>query len=290
MHFPLLSSFGAGEVQVQQNNRTTCIKFDSRIMWLIDTRSLRLNFFMSIQEVRYAILSHTWGDEEVDFQEMGSRGAMGLRGPFGLRKAGWWKIVETCRIARDTFGLDYAWVDTCCIDKSSSAELSEAINSMFSWYKSATVCLVHLQDLAFAPGAGLEPGSAALRGRLRACRWFTRGWTLQELIAPSEMVFYDGAWTRVATKAELISDLSDVPGIEEYFLRNVDFLPAAHAGNKMSWASTRQTTRIEDQAYCLLGIFDVNMPLLYGEGDKAFLRLQEEIARSRNDLTLFAWQ
>ncbi len=104
------------------------------------------------------------------------------------------------------------------------------------------------------------------------------------------MVFCDRDWVQFGTKQELVSDLSEVTGIEKNILRNVDLLSAAHVGKKMSWAASRKTTRIEDQAYCLLGIFDVNMPLLYGEGDKAFLRLQEEIARSRNDLTLFAWR
>lgn len=251
-------------------------------MWLIDTRTLRLKLVQN-SELHYAILSHTWGDEEVNFKEMDSKA------PGRLRKAGWTKIVETCRIARDTFGLDYVWIDTCCIDKSSSAELSEAINSMFTWYKTATVCIVYLEDLKLVPDKRCQPGSTRFRGRLGACRWFTRGWTLQELIAPSEMVFCDGDWVQFGTKDELVSDLSEITGIEDDVLRNVDLLSAAHVGKKMSWAASRQTTRIEDQAYCLLGIFDVHMPLLYGEGEKAFLRLQEEIARSRNDLTLFAW-
>ena len=252
-------------------------------MWLINTHTLTLKFFMSSEGLRFAILSHTWGDEEVNFREMGARGES------GLQKAGWAKIVKTCDIARDTFGLDYAWVDTCCIDKSSSSELSEAINSMFSWYKTAAVCVVFLEDLELPADKDCKPGSIGFRNRLGACRWFGRGWTLQELIAPSEMVFYDRDWVHFGTKAELVSDLSEVTGIEKSILRNVDLLFTAHVGKRMSWAASRQTTRVEDLAYCLLGIFDVNMPLLYGEGEKAFLRLQEEIARSRNDLTLFAW-
>ncbi len=250
---PLFSSFRVGAGRSSQNqtprNRLDLITHrphNSDAMWLIDTRTLRLKFFMSIEGVRYAILSHTWGDEEVDFQEMGARG------PNGLRKAGWRKIVETCRVAREAFALGYAWVDTCCIDKSSSAELSEAINSMFSWYKAAAVCLVYLEDMAFAAGEVPQLGSAALRESLRACRWFTRGWTLQELIAPSEMAFYDGNWLQVATKAGLVGDLSKITGIEEHFLQNVDLLPAAPVGKRMSWASSRQTTRLEDEVWMVV--------------------------------------
>jgi len=98
-------------------------------------------------------------------------------------KKGWPKIASTCRIARSEFGLDYTWVDTCCIDKTSSAELTEAINSMFSWYKAAAVCFVFLEDL---PGGAREAGTAEFRQHLDSCRWFTRGWTLQDLIAPSD--------------------------------------------------------------------------------------------------------
>ncbi len=141
-------------------------------MWLINTRTLDLQFFQSSEGLHYAILSHTWGDDEVSFQEMGARGQN------GPRKAGWAKITKTCDIARDSFGLDYAWVDTCCIDKSSSSELSEAINSMFSWYKTAAVCVVYLEDLELILDKDCKPGSTGFRDRLGACRWFSRGWTL----------------------------------------------------------------------------------------------------------------
>ena len=251
-------------------------------MWLIDTSTLRLKFFPTSKGLKYAILSHTWGDEEVSFEEMNARRV------WGIRKKGWEKILETCRIARGTFKLEYAWVDTCCINKASSAELSEAINSMFSWYKAAAVCLVYLKDFTLDWKVKLR--SPEFWSSLGACRWFSRGWTLQELIAPSELVFYDSNWAKFGTKREFIRGLSAITKIEEGVLRNADFLAAAHVGKKMSWAAFRETTRIEDIAYCLLGIFDINMPLLYGEGAKAFLRLQEEIARSRNDMTLFAWE
>lgn len=183
-------------------------------------------------------------------------------------------------------GLLYVWVDTCCIDKTSSAELTEAINSMFQWYKDAVVCYAWLADLL--------PGSSLLaedrNSSFKDCRWFTRGWTLQELIAPREVKFYDQEWTFRGTKADLSDTISSITRINTQVLQNIELLYRLPIAQRMSWAANRQTTRIEDTAYCLLGIFDVNMPLLYGEGLKAYARLQEEIVRESNDLSLFAWR
>jgi hypothetical protein len=175
-------------------------------------------------------------------------------------------------------GYEYAWVDTCCIDKSSSAELQEAINSMFKWYQQAKICYAYLTDL---------PSGSNLSKSLPRCRWFTRGWCLQELIAPPEVRFFDEGWTDIGTRTSctrLISRITRIPlGVLENSQRMYD-MPVAR---RMSWASTRHTTRVEDQAYCLLGLFDVNMPMLYGEGPKAFLRLQEEIMKRSSDLSIF---
>jgi hypothetical protein len=139
---------------------------------------------------------------------------------------------------------------------------------MFSWYKSATVCFAYLDD--YTPNPLLNPGSDAFRSKLGACRWFSRGWTLQELIAPFEIWFYDSHWSKFETKEELIGDLSAITRIDEVFLRNTDLLSEAPVGKKMFWAANRKTTRVEDIAYCLLGIFNINMPLLYGEGRRAY--------------------
>ncbi len=177
-------------------------------------------------------------------------------------------------------GYDYLWADTVCIDKSSSAELSEAINSMFKWYRQANVAYGYLCDLEDARGeaSGLED-----------CRWFSRGWTLQEMIAARNLRFYDRNWVFQGDKTSLIERLSRITRVDERALRggNLRFFSVAR---KMSWASCRETSREEDMAYCLLGIFDINMPLLYGEGSKAFIRLQEEIIKQFDDESLFAWQ
>ena len=197
------------------------------------------------------------------------------------KKQGFSKIERTCQLALDR-NIEYAWVDTCCIDKSSSAELTEAINSMFRWYKQSHVCFVFLSDL-------LSFDTWRIGGYLRQCRWFTRGWTLQELIAPEEIEFYDRGWNLIGTNDSLQGHLSEITGVDTEILNNIDMLQTVPVARRMSWAASRQTTRIEDLAYCLFGIFDVNLPLIYGEGQKAFIRLQEAIVRENNDLSLFAW-
>ncbi|KAF5136696.1 Vegetative incompatibility protein HET-E-1 [Metarhizium anisopliae] len=226
----------------------------------------------------YAILSHTWGEDEVIFQDFVHSSQEARR-----QKKGFAKILKTCELAKRS-GLKYAWVDTCCIDKSSSAELSEAINSMFRWYRGATVCYAWLTDLL--PDSSLEPDTEALRG----CRWFKRGWTLQELIAPRAVEFYDANWNFRGSKSGLKYLLTDITKVPGNVLESPESLYTLSVARRMSWVSERRTTRIEDMAYCLLGIFDVSMPLLYGEGDRAFLRLQEEISNSTNDLSIFAWR
>ncbi|KAI4714085.1 hypothetical protein J4E89_001535 [Alternaria sp. Ai002NY15] len=193
---------------------------------------------------------------------------------------GYRKIVKTCEIAKEA-GITHCWIDTCCIDKSSSAELTEAINSMYRWYKDAKVCYVHLEDLASA---------AAISVDLPKCRWFTRGWTLQELIAPRDIQFYNARWNYIGLKTDLVDSLSTITGIGVEILLHNRSLDLVSVATRMSWAAKRKTTRTEDIAYCLLGIFGVNLPLLYGEAEKAFQRLQEEIIRSKADLSIFAWQ
>jgi hypothetical protein len=252
-------------------------------MWLLDTFSLTLKFFNDPLAVGgYAILSHTWGEEEVTFQDMANPAA-------AAAKKGWAKIKATCEIARRDHNLFYAWVDTCCIDKSSSAELSEAINSMFSWYKEADLCIAYLEDYILA-SLQVQEQPSKHGDNLSSCRWFTRGWTLQELIAPRDVLFYNASWASIGSKRKSIPLLSEITGINADVLWDLSCLEHCHVAMRMSWAAKRKTTRVEDIAYCLLGIFDISMPLLYGEGEKAFLRLQERIAESRNDLTLFAWR
>lgn len=240
-------------------------------MRLIHTKTLELKEFT--RPPPYAVLSHTWEDEEVTLDDMAS-----LRK--ARRKAGFAKIQHTCDTAFRA-GIQWAWVDTCCIDKSSSAELTESINAMFNWYREAEICYAYISD--WAPDVPVDTA-------LRSCRWMTRGWTLQELIAPYSVQFFDRGWNLRGDKHRLHDVLSTITGINDSVLKHphnpLKDIPIAR---RMSWAARRTTTRVEDIAYCLLGIFDVNMPLLYGEGRKAFTRLQHEIIRASNDLSLFAW-
>lgn len=250
-------------------------------MWLIDTSNLKLKEIIELQDCKYAILSHTWEEDEVDFQEMKAE----PRPTSLLTKAGYLKIKKTCEVAREK-GYSYAWVDTCCIDKASSAALSEAINSMYDWYKESSICLAYLSDL---PANNFEHAESMTADFMKDCKWFRRGWTLQELVAPEELDFYDQDWRFRGSKKILRHELSDITGIDVDVLEDSELLPTIPVGRRMSWAAARKTTRVEDIAYCLLGIFGVNMPMIYGENKNAFLRLQEEIAKSTNDLTLFAW-
>ena len=125
---------------------------------------------------------------------------------------------------------------------------------------------------------------------LKDCKWFTRGWTLQELIAPEDMTFFGSEWDLIGTKFSLAGVIARITGIEESVLHLLAALKGCSVAAKMSWAAHRRTSRVEDIAYSLLGLFDVNMPMLYGEGNKAFRRLQENIVRQSTDQTIFAWQ
>lgn len=260
-------------------------------MWLLETSSAfsvpQLREFIGSHIPPYAILSHTWQDDEVTLQQLVSGADATSTNPSHplLAKAGFRKIRQTCDLARDRDGLGYAWVDTCCIDKTSSAELTEAINSMYAFYEKAAVCYVYLSDLE----PGQEDGHGVLEQALSKCRWFTRGWTLQELIAPNEVLFFDREWQYRGSKRGLASLLSFITGIPISLLRKEAPLSAFSVARRMSWVATRETTRLEDIAYCLLGIFDVNLSLIYGEGMKAFERLQTAIIQTTPDLSIFAW-
>jgi len=270
----------------------------------------------------YAILSHRWEGEEVTYQEMRDRASatatrfrstndQELKSQTAAteRKSGFKKIRQCCEQASEDM-IEYVWVDTCCIDKSSSAELSEAINSMYVWYQQSIVCYAYLTDVHTWPTYRAEDADGAWAGiidiyerqdgnggglksrwdsghvlawqrlepitHVMNSAWWTRGWTLQELIAPSEMIFYANnspGWSKIGDKRALLELIVKRTGIEKHILLGGDVMKCSVA-QRMSWASERETTRTEDLAYCLLGLFGVNMPLLYGEGSKAFLRLQ----------------
>ncbi|KAI2629882.1 HET-domain-containing protein [Hypoxylon sp. NC1633] len=226
----------------------------------------------------YAILSHVWGPDEVLFHEVGAD-QKHIRD-----KAGWGKITSFCTIARK-HGFKYAWIDTCCIDRRSSAELSEAINSMYQYYHDAKVCFIYLKDVHKAGSRD------QVLAAVRSTRWLTRGWTLLELLAPAQRRFFTADWSEIEGGQDLLNVLAGSTGISRSLLENRDLLPTFCVAERMRWASKRLTTRGEDIAYSLMGLFNVNMPVLYGEGKKnAFRRLQREIMEATFDMTIFAWR
>jgi hypothetical protein len=227
--------------------------------------------FVSSEIPEYAILSHTWGadTEEVTYRDL-------IDGT-GKNKVGYEKI-RFCGEQARRDGLHNFWVDTCCIDKSNNNELAEAINSMFRWYHNATKCYVYLSDVS-APGIDIGDKSDQLPWEMafRTSRWFTRGWTLQELIAPTSVEFFSKNQKLLGDKRSLERHICEITRIPSIALRGGS-LAELSATERMSWAETRQTTREEDMAYSLLGIFDVYMPLIYGEGrENAVGRLREAI-------------
>lgn len=213
----------------------------------------------------YAILSHTWGDEEITLQELRH---MKGRMPSSLDKRkrtiadkkGFVKVRDAAALAVKR-GFSYIWIDTCCIDKSSSAELSEAINSMYIWYQQSQECYAYLSDVNSAK----EEDWAWNYSSLRRSRWFRRGWTLQELIAPKVVHFYARDWSLLGHKdgpIPFMKIISELTGIDAEVLDGRTDPLQLSISARMKWASHRDTTRLEDAAYCLMGLFRVNMPLL----------------------------
>ncbi|RPD58640.1 HET-domain-containing protein [Lentinus tigrinus ALCF2SS1-6] len=254
-------------------------------MWLLSTDRAELRFFSSLEQAQregYAILSHVWGDVEQTFQETQALRKVGKpEDGYNPRDHSSPKVQMSCIVA-ELHGYRWIWNDTCCIDKTSSSELSEAINSMFSYYAHAEVCYVHLGDV---------PPDTPIRryGSFAQSRWFRRGWTLQELVAPAQVIFLSSTWAVMGTKADHANALADITGIPKTIMTFEEEIWDVSIASRMSWASWRTTTRPEDEAYSLMGIFDVHMPTIYGEGRNAFRRLQEEIMRRSIDTTLFAW-
>jgi len=238
----------------------------------------------------YAILSHRWTGQEVSYKEITDLANMEKDEQNEVRqRLGYRKILASCEQAKkDEF--EWLWADTCCIDRRSSAELSEATtNALYRWYSNSGVCYVYLQDVrsSFPRCASKEmyPNSRGWP------EWFSRGWTLQEMIAPRDVQFFNKGWESIGNKKMLAHTLSRITGVPPHIL--ADGLSASNrpsVAQIMSWATNRTTTRVEDRAYSLLGLLDINMPTLYGEGRKvAFHRLQLEIIRASNDQSIFAW-
>lgn len=230
--------------------------------------------------LKYAILSHRWLNTGEPLFDDVSHWKWWLRN-WGQ---GYNKLLVFCQKARE-YGCEYAWSDTCCINKSSSSELEEAIRSMYRWYSRAEVCITYLGASSALEDFPSEP-------------WFTRGWTLQELLAPPKMKFFGKNWKPILPRAPLESNDKDHEELLDA-IHQVTMIPkhqivAYHprcttVWEKMLWASRRRTTRKEDMAYCLIGILDITMPIAYGEGDWAFHRLMEVIIQRSDELEIFAW-
>ncbi len=255
-------------------------------MRLLNTRTWEFESFDDQRSAPdYAILSHVWfpGGEQShhDVREIVQRALDGQHREEARGRLSE-KIKRSCAYALAE-GYDYIWIDSCCIDKTSSAELSEAINSMYNWYSCASQCYAFLHDVDDDDDPR-APGS-----QFRKSVWFTRGWTLQELIAPSMLVFLSKDWNTIGTKHGMAPIVSEVTGVDIGILQGTDSLESVSVSRRMSWASARNTTREEDEAYSLMGLFSIHMPTIYGEGRHAFIRLQEEILKQFPDDTLFGW-
>ncbi|KAK7462447.1 hypothetical protein VKT23_008046 [Stygiomarasmius scandens] len=248
-------------------------------MRLLNTKDFKVQEFPSPDNIpRYAIISHTWDPDsgkELTFQKIRN-----------LEKAklhhGWRKIKGACSRALK-FGFDWIWIDTCCINKESSAELSEALNSMYRYYSDSEVCYAYLSDVP----SGQDPRDG--KSVFKKSRWFQRAWTLQELITPSYVVFFDENWMEIGTRWSLrdaVSVITSIP-IEVFQGKKLEEFSVAQ---RMSWAAFRESSKPEDKAYSLMGIFGVRMSPIYGEGgENAFIRLQQEIIKISDDRSIFAW-
>lgn len=251
------------------------IQIEHLNMRLLDVQTYKLRTFYGVDIPHYVILPHTWlqDHEEVTFAHLQSQTRDTWNRLPGAQKIEWtcWQAVQD--------GYSWAWVDTCCIDKTNNAELSEAINSMFRWYKRSEACYVYLLDVDIT-GDDYD---------ILRSRWWSRAWTLQELVAPTDVRFFDRRWRPMGSKANHAQRIASTTNIDEKTLHDPDSIFFRSVARRMSWAAHRKATRDEDLAYSLLGIFNINMTMQYGEGEKAFLRLQKEITQTTNDMSIFAW-
>ncbi|KAL8650211.1 MAG: hypothetical protein Q9226_005235 [Calogaya cf. arnoldii] len=249
---------------------------------LLNVESLTLQQFKDDDCPLYVILSHRWAEDpsdEVVYDDM-AHFHEHRQSPQWKKARSAAKIVGACqKVLEDTSqAIRHIWIDTVCIRQDNPMELSTAINSMYRLYSDAEICFVYLSDYLRLQDQTLGQSD-----------WFTRGWTLQELLAPHTVKFFDKEWEYLGEKSDLKRQLSSLTGIGPVYL-SIDARYASISA-RMSWTAGRKTTVPEDTAYCLLGLFDVSMPLLYGEGkERAFLRLQEEIMKYSDDHTLFVWK
>ncbi|KIY00461.1 uncharacterized protein Z520_04146 [Fonsecaea multimorphosa CBS 102226] len=250
-------------------------------MRLLNTKKFVIESFPSPARPEipdYVILSHRWRDQEITFEDFREAG-----GNLDKLKVieGFDKILNCCEKA-SSVGFEYVWIDTCCINKNDQVELTEALNSMFHWYRRAQVCYAYMSDVPSNEDP-LAEGS-----KFRQSKWFTRGWTLQELVAPQYVTFFGSDWEEIGTKSSFQDLITGITGIPAQVLLTNQARDISVA-QRMSWAAKRETAKVEDLAYCLLGLFNLNMTMAYGEGANAFRRLQLEIMKVSDDQTIFAW-
>jgi hypothetical protein len=287
-------------------------------MRLLNTTTFELHFGDQeyFKSQGYAILSHRWVGAEITFDQI-QKHAAELRtvGEKEKQSSSFQldKIRGACATAHQ-LGFTWIWIDNCCINKASATEESESINSMFKWYRDAQVCITYLSDVRLGAPSGppsYEATKAASEGKSLIAthnhekevpsmfrsvssqspsEWFSRGWTLQELLAPREMRFYDSVWTYMGTKTSLAHEIENVTGIEIQYLIGSRHFRKASIATKMSWQAGRTTARIEDIAYSMLGLFNIMMVPQYGEGQRAFMRLQHQLQSMQPDESLFAWR
>ncbi|KAF9471405.1 hypothetical protein BDN70DRAFT_869222, partial [Pholiota conissans] len=227
---------------------------------------------------KYAILSHKWlrgSSGEITYNHW-------INGSLDPESAGYQKLASFCRTAWNDYGITLAWMDTVCINKDSSSELDESIRSMYAWYERASVCIIHLAETMHV-------------WEIHRDSWFTRGWTLQELLAPETLKFYSSKWIQLAQGLNDKKNSGILKLIERettISYSELRFVAGVSLSRRMQWAASRAVTREEDMAYSLMGIFNVSISIAYGEGaDRAFLRLLEEIIKRNpsGTLDLFNW-
>lgn len=271
-------------------------------MRLLNTRTGEFKWVEDHRREHYAILSHVWARPsdshyapEQTYQDLLRLQKEALAG--GTRPIDHADFPEKLRRFCETAskdGFEFGWADTCCIDKTSSSELSEAINSMYDWYAYSDVCYAFLRDvtspiLGDITSHGEDFRESTWQAAFMKSEWFKRGWTLQELIASRMVIFLSEGWEVLGSKHSMAACISSVTDIDITVLTFETPLEEIPIARRMLWAQSRRTTRLEDEAYCLMGIFGVNMQTNYGEGRYAFIRLQEKILSACPDQTIFAW-
>ncbi|KAI0513252.1 HET-domain-containing protein [Xylaria bambusicola] len=262
-------------------------------MYLLNTETyeLRSGLQPTFRQEGYAILSHRWVGQEITFDQLKDE-TLGLR--FSTAPARTPQVDKICgaaQTARD-LGIKWIWIDSCCVDRANAVEQTESINSMFKWYRDAKVCIAYLSDVQKQEPHNDVPTPERFDSleRQGPSIWFSRGWTLQELLAPRNMRFYDKDWNFIGTKITQSHTLERITGIDSHYLTGEKHFATACIATKMSWMAGRTTTRIEDIAYSMLGIFNITMATQYGEGIRAFMRLQETLLSTSRDESLFAWR